>query len=315
MQTILITGGSGFLGQNLALRLKNDFKVVLGSRNNKRNFITKNLTGCEVVPLDVCRPESIKDALQEIKPQIIIHAAATKFVDLSEIYPMECVDVNVLGSQNVARAAIEAGVELVVGISTDKASPPVRNTYGMSKSIMERVFCSLGNKNLDTNFISVRYGNVAWSTGSAMPVWKKMHDEAKVIGSTGPDMRRYFFTVEEAVELVVSAIENADMLRGKILSRPMKAAMIRDILNVWVSEFGGSWKKIDGRPGERDDEYLVGEAEIPYTKKIEIDDKIFYVIDPSAKSDDCVSDIVYTGNATSLNRDEILKLITATYET
>ena len=263
MKTILITGGSGFLGQNLAIRLKDNYRVVLGSRNNKRNFITKNLTGCEVVPLDVCRRESINDALHEVRPQIIIHAAATKFVDLSEKFPMECVDVNVLGSQNVARAAIEAKVDLVVGISTDKASPPVRNTYGMSKSIMERIFCSLGNKKYKTNFISVRYGNVAWSTGSAMPAWKKMHKETNVIGSTGPKMRRYFFTVEEAVELVMDAIENSDILRGKILSRPMKAAMICDILDVWVQEFGGSWKQIEGRPGERDDEYLVGEAEIP----------------------------------------------------
>src|SRR5688500_1638163 len=160
----------------------------------------EQFSGCRVLPMDVANIESVRDVFTEVKPDVVIHAAATKFVDLAERQPMECVDVNVVGSQNVARVAVEKAVQKVVGISTDKASPPVRNTYGLSKALMERVFCSMNGKT-DTRFVSVRYGNVAWSTGSVLPIWKKMHETTGVIGTTGPDMRRFFFTVDEAVKL------------------------------------------------------------------------------------------------------------------
>ena len=81
--------------------------------------------------------------------------------------------MNILGSTNIARASIEKGVHTVIGISTDKAAPPVPNIYGSSKAIMERMFCSLDYSN-DTNFSCVRFGNIAWSTGSVFPIWKKM---------------------------------------------------------------------------------------------------------------------------------------------
>ena len=314
MKTILVTGGSGFLGQNLALQLKKDYNVVLASRNNKRNLMAQNITGCPVVPMDISQIESVRDAVSEISPDIIIHAAATKFVDLSEKFPMECIDINVVGSQNVARVAIDKGVDLVIGISTDKASPPVRNTYGMSKSIMERLYCSLGKKGGATSFMCVRYGNVAWSTGSVLPIWKKMHDETNVISSTGPDMRRYFFTVDEAVELVIAALNNSEKLNGKVLSRPMKAATIRDVFTVWIEEYGGTWEKIKGRPGERDDEFLIGELEISYSTEVMFDNKPYYVIDFSQKTSNPVSGIVSTSNAEKLNRDGILKLIKAHHE-
>src|SRR5262249_36022839 len=161
------------------------------------------------LPMDVTNIEAVRDVFVEVKPDIVIHAAATKFVDLAERQPMECVDVNVRGSQNVARGAVEKGARSVIGISTDKASPPVRNTYGLSKALMERMFCSMNGKT-DTLFTCVRYGNVAWSTGSVLPIWKRMHDETGVIGTTGPEMRRFFFTVEEAVRLVLTALQNIE---------------------------------------------------------------------------------------------------------
>src|SRR3954470_21048941 len=230
---ILITGGSGFLGKRLALALKDKNDVFLCGRNQKQNMMAKAFTGCPVFPVDVARAESVRDVLVETKPDVIIHAAATKFVDLAEKQPLECVDVNVLGSENVARIAMEMGVDLVVGISTDKAAPPVRNTYGLSKALMERVYCSMDGK-AKTKFTCVRYGNVAWSTGSVLPIWKKMHDETGVIRSTGPTMRRFFFTVDEAVRLVGAAMDNLEAVRGKVLGRIMKAAQISDLLDTWI---------------------------------------------------------------------------------
>jgi len=94
-----------------------------------------------------------------------------------------------------------------------------------------------------------------------------MHDNTGVIGSTGPDMTRYFSKVDDAVELVVTAIRNIDRLQGSVVSREMKSALIRDILDLWIRERGGRWEKIEGRPGERPHEFLMGEPELAYTSR------------------------------------------------
>jgi FlaA1/EpsC-like NDP-sugar epimerase len=303
-KTILITGGTGFLGKELGLLLRNDFRVILSGRNNKQNFTAKEYSGCEVIPLDVTNIESVRDAFSEFVPSIVVHAAATKFVDLSEKYPMECVDVNVLGSQNVARVAIEKGVAVVIGVSTDKASPPVRNTYGLTKALMERMFCSMNGKT-KTLFACVRYGNVAWSTGSVLTLWKKMLEEKGIIGTTGPEMRRFFFTVEEAVALVKAALDHIDRVQGKVLSREMKSAQIEDILKVWIAKKGGTYEKIEGRPGERDDEYLIGEQELPYTEELSIDGVRHFLISFNEKVKKPAAVALSSANAQRLTNSEI----------
>ena len=308
MKTILITGGTGFLGRNLALKLKNEYRVILTGRNNKQNLFSSKYTGCEVAPLDISNIESVRDVFVEFKPDIVIHAAATKFVDLAEKYPMECVDVNVLGSQNVARVAVERETPVVIGISTDKAAPPVRNIYGMSKSVMERIFCAMDGKT-KTKFTAVRYGNVAWSTGSVLTIWKKMHEETGILGTTGPEMRRFFFSVDEAAQLVITAMENIDLVKGKVLSRHMKAAQMEDILQVWVEEKGGKWEKIEGRPGERDDEFLIGDLELPYTREIDFGGIKHYLISFNDKVENPVSFGLSSANTDRLSREEILTII------
>ena len=305
---VLVTGGTGFLGKRLALAMKDDHEVTLGARNNKQNFLAGELTGCAVLPMDISRVEAVRDAVTEVRPDIIIHAAATKFVDLAEKQPMECVDVNVLGSQNVARVAMESGVETVIGISTDKASPPVRNTYGLSKALMERMFCSLNGKSA-TKFVCVRYGNVAWSTGSVLPIWKRMHEETGVIGTTGPDMRRFFFTVDEAVRLVLTAIEHQDELQGKVLSRHMKSALVRDILGLWIANKGGEWTQIEGRPGEREDEFLIGDLELPYTTEVDYGGIPHYIIAFNERAQHPLAVGLSSANTDRLSEAEILALI------
>jgi UDP-glucose 4-epimerase len=310
MKKVLITGGSGFLGRNLALNLKNNYEVFLASRNNKQNFSSGNFTGCKVLPMDVSSIESVRDVFSEVKPDIVIHAAATKFVDLCERFPMETIDVNVIGSQNVARVAIEKNVEIVVGISTDKAAPPIRNIYGLSKSTMEKLFCSMNEKS-KTKFTCVRYGNVVWSTGSAFPIWKTMSEKDGIIKSTGPEMRRFFFTVEQAVQLVIDAINNIDKIKGKVLSREMKSAQISDILDVWVELYGGRWEQSEGRPGERNDEYLVGEIELEYSTKEDINGVSHYIISPNTKSNKKLTQVFHSGNSPRLSKEEIISLILA----
>lgn len=306
--TILITGGTGFIGRNLALALRHDSDVVLGARNHQQISAAETATGCTALPLDVVNIESVRDVHAEVRPDIVIHAAATKFVDLAERLPLECIDVNVVGSQNVARVAIEKNVKIVLGISTDKAAPPVRNTYGLSKALMERLFCSMNGKT-DTRFGCVRFGNVAWSTGSVFPIWNKMHGDTGVIHSTGPEMQRFFFSVGEAVRLVRTAIDHFDLAEGKVLSRQMKAAQIGDILDLWIKHKGGRWERTEGRPGERIDEFLIGELELPYTRRLVLDGLQHFLIAFNEKSTEPPVVALSSANAERLSNAEMLKLI------
>jgi UDP-N-acetylglucosamine 4,6-dehydratase/5-epimerase len=307
-KTILITGGTGFIGKRLGLALQSDYRVILAGRNNKLAKQAQDFTGCDALPLDITNIESVRDIVVSTRPNIIIHAAATKFVDNAERQPMECIDVNILGSQNVARVAMERGVETVIGTSTDKASPPVRNTYGMSKAMMERIFCSC-NGMTETKFICVRFGNVVWSSGSVFPLWRNMQERTGSIGTTGPEMRRFFFTVDESVELVLEALKDKDRFQGKVLSRKMKAAQIADILRVWVEHKGGTWKRISGRPGEREDEFLIGDAEIPHTSELELGGVTHYLLSFNEKAETPVSCGLSSRNADRLTDAEILDLI------
>ena len=307
-KNLLITGGSGFLGINLALSLKKKYNVFIGSRNQKRNYDASLETGCEAIPLDVTNIESVRDALIYCKPDIIIHAAATKFVDISEKFPFECSDVNILGSTNLARVAIERDVKTVIGISTDKATQPIKNFYGFSKATMEKLFLNANHKS-KTNFLCVRYGNVAWSTGSVLPIWKKMFEKNKKILTTGPFMRRFFFTIDDAVELVLFALNYSKKFSGKILCADMKACKLIDIIKVWNQKFGGNYKIINGRKGDRLDEYLIGENEIKFTTKIYKNKKIFYLINFGKKSSKPLRKIVSSENASRLNQGEIYDLL------
>jgi FlaA1/EpsC-like NDP-sugar epimerase len=305
---VLITGGTGFLGRSLARAMASNWDVTLTGRNQKQNMQAEQATGARVLPMDVVRIESVRDAMIEVAPDVVVHAAATKFVDLAERQPLECVDVNVVGSQNVARVAMEQGTSTVLGISTDKASPPIRNTYGLTKALMERMYCTLDEKS-STRFACVRYGNVAWSTGSVLPVWQQMHSTSGVIGSTRPQMRRFFFTVEEAVALVLTALENIDQVRGRVLARHMKAAKIEDLLNTWVAHKGGRWEKIAGRPGEREDEYLIGDLELPFTQSLVLSGVQHYLIDFNARAAAPLPDVLSSANTSRLTEAEMLALI------
>lgn len=310
MKKLLITGGSGFLGRNLALALKDEYEVILASRNNKQNIQARDIAGVKVFPMDVANIESVRDVFRTVRPEIVIHAAATKFVDLAEQFPLETVEINITGSQNVARVSMDSSVEFVLGISTDKAAPPIRNIYGLSKATMERMFCLLNGQS-KTKFSCVRYGNVAWSTGSVLPIWKKMHEETGTIKTTGSEMRRFFFTVDQAVDLVKTAIDNRDLIQGKILSREMKSAQISDILGVWIDNFGGSWEIAPGRPGERLDEYLIGESELEYCQSMNFNGTKHFLISPNTKTKTPESDILTSKNAERLNEEDILNILRA----
>jgi FlaA1/EpsC-like NDP-sugar epimerase len=136
-----------------------------------------------------------------------------------------------------------------------------------------------------------------------------MHRKSGVIGTTGANMTRFFFTVHEAADLVMTAIEGLSQFQGKVLSRKMKSALIRDVLDVWIAEKGGSWKPIEGRPGDRDQEFLVGDRELPYTRRVEIGEIPHYLISFNEREGAPLPEPVSSDNAVRLTRDELNYMI------
>jgi UDP-N-acetylglucosamine 4,6-dehydratase len=309
LKRALITGGTGFLGRQLAIRLRDrGLEVWLTGRNHDQNRSAAEVTGCRVLASDVANPFATRDVFAEAKPDLVVHAAASKYVDTAETNPMECIDVNVGGSQNVARAAIDSGAPIVIGISTDKVAPPVSNTYGLTKALMERAFSAMNGKTA-TKFACVRFGNLPWSTGSVFPIWSRMIAGDGVIKSTGARMTRLFTPLEDAVALVLRAVDEIETVQGSILCRNTKAGLIKDFLDVWTKRKGGTWIEVAPRPGERNYEHLFGEAELPYTTEMSFEGVSHFLITPNRRSADPVGTIVTSETAPRFSEEEIWRII------
>jgi len=305
---VFITGGTGFLGRNVANFLKHEYTIILSGRNNKLNQKAREITGCNVVPMDVCNIDAVRENFKIYKPDIVIHAAATKYVDLSEIFPNECIDVNIRGSQNVARAAIDQDVSTVIGISTDKAAQPGKSIYGLSKATMERLFLRLNGQS-GTRFLCTRFGNIAWSTGSVFPIWKSMLETEGVIKATGIGMRRFLFSVENASKIVIDALESADKLNGCILLKQMKSVEIKDLLSAFLGLYGGDYVQVAPRIGESADEAMVSNNELPFVDKINIGGADYLTL--SLKKSDTfeLPNQLDTSGVEKLSNSEIMDLI------
>jgi UDP-glucose 4-epimerase len=124
-------------------------------------------------------------------------------------------------------------------------------------------------------------------------------------------MRKFFVTVDEAVALIVTALANIDAVGGKVLARHMKAAMVGDLLELWIAERGGTWERLRGRPGERDDEFLIGDLELPYTAIEEFDGVPHYLISFNDRVPSPLPEPLSTANTDRLDRDEMLALLAA----
>ena len=144
------------------------------------------------------------EVLFNVKPNIIIHSAASKYVDISEKFASETVDTNILGSKNIILCARKYKCNKFIAISSDKASPPFTNLYALTKATMEKIFININSDNKqDLNI--VRFGNLAWSTGSVLNQWHEMKKQNKIIKTTGPQMTRFFYDIDKAIKLLDSA--------------------------------------------------------------------------------------------------------------
>ncbi|MCR5001014.1 MAG: polysaccharide biosynthesis protein [Lachnospiraceae bacterium] len=212
-KTLLITGGTGSFGNAVLNRfLETDIKEIrIFSRDEKKQDDMRHLYNNPKIKYyigNVRDIQSVKDAMHGV--DYIFHAAALKQVPSCEFFPMEAVRTNVIGTDNVLTAAIEAGVKKVICLSTDKAAYPV-NAMGTSKAMMEKVFVAK-SRTVDpdkTLICGTRYGNVMCSRGSVIPLFIEQIKEGKPLTVTEPKMTRFIMSLEEAVELVIFAFENA----------------------------------------------------------------------------------------------------------
>ena len=211
-KTLLITGGTGSFGNAVLRRfLKTDIgEIRIFSRDEKKQDDMRKLYNNPKLKFyigDVRDYNSVLDAMRGV--DFVFHAAALKQVPSCEFYPIQAVQTNVLGTENVLNAAIASGVKRVVCLSTDKAAYPI-NAMGMSKALMEKVIVAKGRnlKNSETMICLTRYGNVMASRGSVIPLFIDQMRKGNPITITDPNMTRFMMSLDEAVDLVLFAFEN-----------------------------------------------------------------------------------------------------------
>lgn len=264
-KTLLITGGTGSFGNAVLKRfLDTDIKEIrIFSRDEKKQDDMRKLYKNDKIKFyigDVRDLASVKNAMHDV--DYVFHAAALKQVPSCEFFPIEAVKTNILGTDNVLTAAIEYGVKKVICLSTDKAAYPI-NAMGISKAMMEKVFVAKSRtvSSDKTIICGTRYGNVMASRGSVIPLFIDQIKNGQPLTITNPDMTRYLMSLEEAVELVVFAFNNAQS--GDIMVQKAPASTIRDLAQAIKELFkaDNEIKIIGTRHGEKLYETLLTKEE------------------------------------------------------
>jgi UDP-N-acetylglucosamine 4,6-dehydratase/5-epimerase len=264
-KTLLITGGTGSFGNAVMKRfLESDIQEIrIFSRDEKKQDDMRKKYKNDKLKFyigDVRDLASVKNAMHEV--DYIFHAAALKQVPSCEFFPLEAVKTNIMGTDNVLTAAIEFRVKKVVCLSTDKAAYPI-NAMGISKAMMEKVFVAK-SRTVDpeqTLICGTRYGNVMASRGSVIPLFIDQIKSGQPLTVTDPNMTRFLMSLEEAVELVVFAFQNAHS--GDIMVQKSPASTIGDLAQALKELFNvdNEIKIIGTRHGEKRYETLLTREE------------------------------------------------------
>jgi len=283
-KTVLITGGTGSLGRSLVHRIMSGDlgmprKLVVFSRDEDKQYqmrlewkglasatddvVYRNAEGVLSFCIgDVRDYETIAMSVGE--SDIVIHTAALKQAPVCEYFPYESVKTNILGAQNVIRAAGESQgrVETVLAVSTDKACKPI-NAYGMCKAIQEKLVIEANLRYPSTKFICTRYGNVAGSRGSAIPLFRRQIENGGPLTITRKEMTRFLLTMDTAVDTIFDAIHFGKA--ADIYVPALRSTSIMDLAEVMIGERKIDIEFIGIRPGEKIHETLISEEEISRT--------------------------------------------------
>tara|TARA_Y100001963_G_scaffold147113_1_gene222978 strand:+ start:3606 stop:4508 length:903 start_codon:yes stop_codon:yes gene_type:complete len=296
---VLITGGTGTVGRALIAQNDNDYISISRNEENIANLKRE-------YPSVKCYVGNIEDkslllrVFKEVKPDVVVHAAAMKHIDLMEQNPIAGCNVNVMGSLNVVEASVINDVPITIGVSTDKACLS-ESVYGASKYLMERVFM---NTNTDENRFSLtRFANVAHSAGSVLPFWLKLKKEGNPLKLTDPNMNRLIFTKEDAASLINRTIDfTKENGGGFVKSYKMKCVNMFDLAKVISDDI----EVVGKRPGEKTDEDLISEREISRTF-IYGDD--IHIRMEKNKDNNKLSEPYNSASAEHMTKEEIEKLV------
>lgn len=278
--SILITGGTGSFGKafiKYALENLNPKRLVVFSRDELKQYEVRQQFNDDPRLRwfigDIRDERRLARALHGV--DYVVHAAALKQVDTAEYNPFEFIKTNVLGSQNVVEASIDAGVKKVVALSTDKASSPI-NLYGATKLTADKLFIT-GNHYAaayPTRFSVVRYGNVMGSRGSVIPFFRKLGDEGKPLPITDLRCTRFFITLPQAVQMVVDSF---DLMQGGELLVPRIPSMkVTDLARAVVP--GAELVDVGLRPGEKLHEEMISPEE--GRRAVIVRDGKYFIIQP-----------------------------------
>lgn len=279
-KNVLITGGTGSFGQafvRMALLRFKPHKLIVFSRDELKQYEMAQTFPDTVYPCmryfigDVRDADRLEMAMRDV--DIVIHAAALKHVPAAEYNPFECIRTNVHGAENVVKAAIRSGVSKVVALSTDKAANPA-NLYGASKLASDKIFVAANNLSSGhPHFSVVRYGNVMGSRGSVVPFFRRLIKEGvDSLPITDPRMTRFWITIEQGVNFVLSSLEL--MQGGEIFVPKIPSTKITELADVMAPRL--PHKVVGIRPGEKLHEVMITEDDARAT--LELGDR--YLIQP-----------------------------------
>lgn len=262
-KNILVTGGTGSFGKKFLQMVFQKYhpnKVVIYSRDEYKQSVmetefadTVDMSKVRFFIGDVRDRERLYRAFEDI--DYVVHAAAMKQVPVCEYNPMEAVKTNIYGARNIIDAALDRNVKKVIALSTDKAVNPI-NLYGGTKLVSDKLFIAANSYSgtKETRFSIVRYGNVAGSRGSVIPIWKKMIDKGEdTLGVTDMRMTRFWITLEQGVELAFKALEESR--GGETYISKIPSFHIGDLAEAMLP--GCNIKEIGIREGEKLHEVMV----------------------------------------------------------
>ena len=305
-KNVLVTGGTGSFGQFIVRRLLDHdvAEIRILSRDEKKHYDMRhhyaNERRIKFITGDIRDERRVRESMKGC--QVVFQAAALKHVYNCEEHPYEAVMTNIIGTQNVIATAVDLGVERFVTLSTDKAVKPV-NVMGMSKAIQERLVIAANRtvNNQGTVACCVRYGNVMSSRGSAIPFFRELAAQRRPITITHPEMTRFLLTLNDAIDLVLYAVEN--MKGGETFIKKAPAVKIYDLARVISAQLNAPFNPvtIGMLPGEKIHEILITEEELPRAADL----GSYYVVQPNwIKCDGPTVQKEYSSDQNLLTSDE-----------
>ena len=262
MKKVLITGGSGSIGKAFIKEYYDDYIFYNISRSeDKQSSLSKEFP--EVINYigsieDIC---FLYHVFEKVKPNIVLHMAAMKHINIAEVNTIQCCNINIVGSLNVISASKKYNVPITIGISTDKACLP-ESTYGYTKYLMEK--CFIEANTTKNKFALCRFANVAHSSGSVIPLWLKAKEENRPLKLTDPRMNRLIFSLKDSAKFIHRTIDICNNIGGAFIGVNVGMKVINMFeLAKCISDNVEIIGKIT--EAEKFDEDLISERELPYT--------------------------------------------------